>query len=83
MSATVNRTVHVKDKVVIKDRAVAKYRSQYPNADLETAFTVVGQDKATGRRRLYVDRLPNLVWVGDVKLAWGAGSKERIKALGW
>jgi len=37
--SNVTRSVLVKDKVTLKDSAVAKYRKHYPDVDLETAFT--------------------------------------------
>jgi hypothetical protein len=83
MSKQLGREIYVKDRVVVRDAAVKKIRSLYPNADLETAFTVIGENNGYGRRALQVDRAPFLLWVGQVKLAWpSVDCKERIKALG-
>lgn len=83
MSKQLGREIYVKDRVVVKDSAVKKIRQLYPDADLETAFTVIGENNGYGRRALIVDRSPGLLWVGQCKLAWpSVDCKERIKALG-
>lgn len=83
MSRQLGREIYVKDKVVVCDAAVKKIRALYPDADLETAFTVIGVNNGYGRRALIVDRSPGLLWVGQCRLAWkSTDCKERREALG-
>lgn len=75
--SNVSRSILRGDKVRVKPSKAKVY-----GVSKDDVFTVERIDDIQGRRRLYVDRSPSMIWNGDAQLAWGAASKERMAALG-
>lgn len=76
-----SRTIVKGDRVRLKARALATYRTVAPDVTEETVFSVVGIQRH-GRKSLIVDVSPSMIWNRDVNLAWEPNCEERLRALG-